>query len=44
MSVPVRLITHNVLVAFKSVHTLRKRMEGKDYAWEVKLDMMKAYG
>ena len=41
--VPGRLITGNVVVAFESVHTMRRRKKGKNYTCAIKLDMMKAY-
>lgn len=41
--VPGRIITDNVLVAFESVHTMRRRKSGKNFSCAVKLDMMKAF-
>ena len=41
--VPGRLITDNVLVAFKTMHCINQRRKGKEALMVVKLDMSKAY-
>lgn len=41
--VPNQLITDNVLVAFKIMHYLKNKRDGKDKYMTVKLDMSKAY-
>lgn len=38
-----RLITDNVLVAFKTMHCIDKRRKGKDVLMAIKLDTSKAY-
>jgi hypothetical protein len=41
--VPGRLITDNVLVAYKALHTMSTRMKGRKGYMAIKLDMSKAY-
>jgi hypothetical protein len=41
--VPGRLITDNALVAFKSIHAMKRKEKGKKGHCAVKVDMMKAY-
>lgn len=41
--VPGRLITDNVMVAFELMHTIRRKMGGKQGLMALKLDISKAY-
>ena len=41
--VPKRLITDNALIAFEIFHAMKRRGEGKDGSFALKLDMKKAY-
>lgn len=41
--IPNRLITDNVLVAYKALHTMASRLKGKKGYIAIKLDMSKVY-
>ena len=41
--VPGRLIKDNVLVAYESIHAMKKKKKGKNSSCDVKLDMLKAF-
>jgi hypothetical protein len=41
--VPGRLITDNVLVAFEALHTMDRKLKGREGYMALKLDMSKAY-
>ena len=41
--VPGRLIKDNVLVAYESIHAMKKKKKGKNSSCAVKLDMLKAF-
>jgi hypothetical protein len=41
--IPGRLITDNILIAFEAMHTMDKRMKGKEGYMALKLDMSKAF-
>jgi hypothetical protein len=41
--IPGRLITDNIMVAFESMHTMDKRMKGREGYMALKLDMSKTF-
>jgi hypothetical protein len=41
--IPGRLITDNILVAFEALHTMDRKMKGREGFMALKLDMSKAY-
>ena len=42
-SIPGRLITNNVLVAFETMHHINQKRKGKEGLMAIKLDMSKAF-
>lgn len=41
--IPGRLITDNIIVAYKALHSMKSRHRGKEWEIELKLDISKAY-